>query len=99
MTEEQALAALTEKEAELASEYNVDVSYKTEKFSITATDLDLTFNTEEVLEEAKARSNRISSASSGGTASEEPLALEPTFSFTAVKKKISDFAEKLIKIR
>ena len=93
-TEEEARTALTEKEAALAGEYKVDVSYKKASFSITSADLALTFNTDAVLEEAKKRSEP---EASGSSISSEPLELVASFSMDGVTKKISAFAKEIDK--
>ena len=59
MTEDEAKRALIEAEAEIEDTYHVTASYGEETLVITASDLSLSFHTEDALEQAKTYSNTL----------------------------------------
>ena len=96
MTEEEAKRALSEAEAELEERYRVTASYGGETLTVTASDLVIEFNTDEVLQEAAVYSTTYPKAlASDGTPAGKTYTLTPTLRYGMLESKIAEFAENL----
>ena len=94
MTEDEAKRALIEAEAEIEDTYHVTASYGEETLVITASDLSLSFHTEDALEQAKTYSNTLpKEIGTDGQPKTKDFPLTPSFDQTGIEKKVSEFAE------
>lgn len=94
LTEKEARRALTEAEAEIEDSYRVTAEYGGETLTITASDLSISFNTDEILESAAAYSGAFpKETSSDGTPAGKQFELTPSLRYGLLESKIAAFAE------